>query len=110
MTLRRSRLLGFAALLALGLVCGPTSARAAEISYDLSADVSERAGQAPDGGRKAYDLLVLRPLGFVQVVVSALVFVPAYPVALLVSAEDEVRDICITRPVDQTFRRPLGRL
>jgi len=79
-------------------------------SSEVSRDVAERVGRVPDGARRAYDLLALRPLGLVQVVVGAAVFVPAYPVSVLVDAEDEVRDICITGPVDQTFRRPLGRL
>jgi hypothetical protein len=79
-------------------------------SSEVSRDVAERVGRVPDGGRRTYDLLSLRPLGLVQVAVGAAVFVPAYPVAVLLDAEDEVRDICITGPVDQTFRRPLGRL
>jgi hypothetical protein len=79
-------------------------------SSEVSRDVAERVGRVPDGARRAYDLLALRPLGLVQVAVGAAVFVAAYPVSVLVNGEDEVRDICITGPVDQTFRRPLGRL
>ena len=98
-------------LLSLVMTALPTHAEESPLySSKVSRDVSERVGQIPDGGRRAYDLLVLRPLGLLQVVVGAAVYVPAYPVSLLVDGEDEVRDICITGPIDQTFRRPLGRL
>ncbi len=98
-------------LLAIGTTPLPADAEEYPVySSEVSRDVAERVGRVPDSGRRAYDLFALRPLGLVQVVVGAAVFVPAYPVSVLVDAEDEVRDICITGPVDQTFRRPLGRL
>ena len=57
-----------------------------------------------------YDAVVLRPLGFVQVVVGAVLLVPAYPVALLVDGDEDVWRACVGDPVERTFRRPLGRL
>ena len=43
-------------------------------------------------------------------------FVPAYPIAGLIDlgwdagARDDVIEICITEPVNQVFRKPLGEL
>lgn len=64
----------------------------------------------PGVGRKAFDLVLLRPLSLVQLAVGAVVLVPAWPVAWLVDADDDVYRACIRQPVDRTFRRPLGRL
>ena len=60
--------------------------------------------------RQAYDLVILRPFGLVQTIVGAGFFVVAYPVSLVTGGEADVVDICITGPVDQTFRKPLGQL
>jgi hypothetical protein len=75
-----------------------------------SGDDLERLARPPGIARSAYDLAVLRPLSFLQVVVSAAVFVPSYPVALLVGGEEDVWRACVAEPVERTFRRPLGRL
>jgi len=66
--------------------------------------------RANDVGRTAFDLVILRPLQILQVAVSAVVLVPAYPAGLLFDAGDDVLEICITEPVDRAFRRPLGDL
>ena len=75
-----------------------------------SGDDLERVARPPGVARSAYDLVVLRPLGFLQVVLGAVVFVPSYPVALLVDGDEDVWRACIADPVERTFRRPLGRL
>lgn len=64
----------------------------------------------PAAGRKVFDAFVLRPLGFVQTVVSGAFLVAALPVAAATGTTDEAVEICWTQPVDQTFRRPLGEL
>ena len=66
--------------------------------------------QAPTTSRKVFDAMLLRPLQLIQVAVSAIVFVPAYPVGWIFGSEDEVLEICIQEPVDRAFRRPLGEL
>ena len=73
-------------------------------------DDLERVAPPPGIARSAYDAVVLRPLGFLQVVVGAVVLVPSYPVALLVDGDEDVWRACIADPVERTFRRPLGRL
>ena len=64
----------------------------------------------PSTGRKIYDAVVLRPFGAVQTLVGAAAFVVLYPMALPFDGGDVVLDVCITKPVDRTFRRPLGEL
>jgi hypothetical protein len=60
------------------------------------------------GGRKMYDLTVLRPLGIVQVGTGMAAFVTFYPISLAMGGSDFVEDVCITMPVDRTFEKPLG--
>jgi hypothetical protein len=75
-----------------------------------SRDDLERVADPPGVVRQVYDAVVLRPLDVIQFVVGAVLFVPSYPVALLVGGGDDVFRACIADPVDRTFRRPLGRL
>lgn len=76
----------------------------------VSAPAHAEGDGASDTGRKVYDALLLRPLSFVRTVVSVALFPVFYPFALPFGAGDEVIEICITQPVDRTFRRPLGDL
>ncbi len=94
---RWRRPLGFAVLVA---TLATTSAHADGLSYRAP----------PSLGRQAYDLAVLRPLGFVQTVVGVSFFAAFYPISLLTGSSNDVVRICITGPVEQTFRRPLGEL
>jgi len=75
-----------------------------------SGDDLDRVARPPGIARSTYDLVALRPLGFVQVVLGAAVLVPAYPVSLLVDGDEDVWRTCVADPVERTFRRPLGRL
>jgi hypothetical protein len=86
-------------------------------SPSTAAPADEQGGEpGRETARKVYDALLLRPLGFCQFVVSAAVFVPAYPIARFVdlgwdaNATDDVIEVCITEPVNQVFRKPLGEL
>ncbi len=60
------------------------------------------------GRRQIFDAVVLRPLGFVQTLSSAAMFVAFSPAALATGTIDELTDICITQPVERTFQKPLG--
>ena len=79
-----------------------------------TADYGDRARvewrQEPSVPRKLFDATVLRPLQFVQLMLSAVIFVPAYPVAWPFGAADDVLELCITEPTDRLFRKPLGDL
>jgi hypothetical protein len=94
--------------LALGILL--LSLPALSVEPTGSGDDLERIASPPGVARSAYDAVVLRPLGFLQVVVGAVVLMPSYPVALLMDGEDDVWRACIAKPVERTFRRPLGRL
>ena len=86
------------------------SSPAFSVDSSGSGDDLERVARPPGVARSVYDAVVLRPLGFVQVVVGAVLLVPAYPVALLVDGDEDVWRACVGDPVERTFRRPLGRL
>jgi len=96
--------------IALALTILLLSSPAFSVDPSGSGDDLERVVRQPGIARSAYDLVVLRPLSFVQVVVGAVLFVPSYPVALLVDGDEDVWRACIADPVERTFRRPLGRL
>ena len=86
------------------------SSPALSVEPSVSGDDLERVARPPGIARSAYDLVLLRPLGFLQVVVGAAVALPAYPVALLFDGDEDVWRACVAEPVERTFRRPLGRL
>ena len=75
-----------------------------------SDDTAPASSQGRHVARQIFDAALLRPLQLVQVVASAAVFLPAYPVGLLVGEGDYVMETCIREPVDRAFRRPLGAL
>jgi hypothetical protein len=90
-----------AALLIAVLATAPARADEAEL---------ERVEQPPHLGLRVYDLLLLRPLGLVQLAVGAVALVPSYPVAWFLGGQDDVVEACVTDPARRTFARPLGEL
>jgi hypothetical protein len=64
----------------------------------------------PNVATVSWDLLVLRPLGLVQVATGVGFFVVFYPIALVTGGSDHVLDSCILQPAEQTFTRRLGAL
>ena len=57
---------------------------------------------------KTFDALLLRPFGFVRLVVGAAYLLPAYPLSLASGQSDEVLERLVTEPFEVTFRKPLG--
>jgi hypothetical protein len=96
--------------MAVGLTLLLLSSPALSVGPQGSGGDLDRLARPPGTARSAYDLALLRPLGFLQVVVGAAILVPSYPVALLVGGEEDVWRACVAEPVERTFRRPLGRL
>jgi hypothetical protein len=87
------------------------------VAVSLAPAPAVAAGPEPGGwqqakrvGRTAFDLVMLRPPQLVQVVVSAAIFLPAYPVSFLFDGDEDVMDALITEPTDRLFRTPLGEL
>ena len=69
-----------------------------------SRDDLERITPPPGVARSAFDAVVLRPLGFLQVVVGAVVLVPSYPVALLVDGDYD--NLMVTLKLEVKYRQP----
>ena len=78
------------------------------VSHAQARDI--QAAQSRGGVVKAYDAVVLRPLGFIQTAVGATFFLFAYPISLATDGTDYVVAACVTGLVEQTFERPLGEL
>ena len=59
---------------------------------------------------KLFDMLVMRPLGFVALAIGAVVWVPTAPVALVLVPRDmdEVMHGLVMSPLNFTFDRRLG--
>lgn len=73
----------------------------------VASDVARVSSDEPVG--KVYDAVVLRPLGFAQLVVGAIFLVPSWPVSLLFGEGDFVYHACVGAPAEQVFGRPLGQ-
>ena len=100
----RSTVLVFTVLIAAsGATADPTG-------VDESQDVYEDVGRTPDAGQMIFDAVVLRPLGFVQLAVGTVLFLPFYPMSLLADGGEDLYRACLSDPFERTFRRPLGRL
>jgi hypothetical protein len=56
-----------------------------------------------------FDVVVLRTLGFVQMVVGAGFFVVAGPLSWPSGSMQEAFDVFVQVPYDETFTRKLGR-
>lgn len=72
--------------------------------------VYAEVGAEPNAGQITQDVLIHRPLGFLQLAIGAVAFVPAWVLAYPFGGSDEVTRACITDPAQRTFHRPLGRL
>ena len=102
------------ALAAVPLAAHPVQAdgyRTAEYrSAEMAGYRSSEVEPVPSLLRKLFDAVLLRPLQLGQLVLSAVLFVPAYPVSLLFGGGEDVLELCITEPTDRLFRKPLGDL
>ena len=115
--------LAFAALawVLVAIPVAPESVRAAGYEsagyetgeYD-TANYGDRARvqwrQEPTTSRKVFDLVLMRPFQFAQLIISAVAFVPAYVVASPFGGGDDVRELCLTEPKARLFDKPLGEL
>lgn len=55
-----------------------------------------------------FDAVVLRPMGFLQLVLGSAMLIPAYPLSYPGGGQQEVLDVLLWSPYDYTIRRPLG--
>ena len=91
---------GLVLAVVMALLAAPAAARAEGSELE----------QAERAGRVGFDLLVLRPLNLVTTAISLAGAAVAYPVAWPFGGQDHVVEYLVERPVDRTFRRPLGEL
>ena len=87
-----------------------SGATAAPLGVDESQDVYEEVGRAPHVGQQIFDAVLLRPLGFVQLAVGTVLFLPFYPLSLVADGGEDLFHACVSDPFERTFRRPLGQL
>jgi hypothetical protein len=79
----------------------------AQMHAQVVEDVARVSDEEPIG--RVYDALVLRPIGFAQLVVGAVFLVPSWPVSLLFGEGDFVYEACVGATAEQVFGRPLGQ-
>lgn len=62
------------------------------------------------GGDMAVDLLLARPLGLLGIVGGAVVFVISLPFTIPSGSMDSAAEELVKKPINYTFRRPLGQV
>jgi hypothetical protein len=62
------------------------------------------------GGDMFLDAFFARPIGLVAIVAGSVAFVVALPFTLLSGSVDSSADELVKKPIDYTFKRPLGQL
>ena len=74
----------------------------------LSSRPAEAEDEPPHGAAKAFDAMVLRPLGSIATAAGFAFFVCSTPLAGVSGKLEIAWDIFVMNPADYTFRRPLG--
>lgn len=62
------------------------------------------------GGDMFLDAVFARPIGLVAIVAGSVGFVVALPFTLISGSVDTAANEMVKKPIDYTFRRPLGQL
>jgi len=62
------------------------------------------------GGDMVLDAVFVRPMGLVAIVAGSVAFVVALPFTLLSGSVGSSADELVKKPIDYTFKRPLGQL
>ena len=62
------------------------------------------------GGDMVLDAVFVRPMGLVAIVAGSVAFVVALPFTLLSGSVGTSADELVKKPIDYTFKRPLGQL
>ena len=62
------------------------------------------------GGDMFLDAFFARPMGLIAIVAGAAAFVVSLPFTLVSGSVDSAADELVKKPIDYTFRRPLGQL
>lgn len=86
-------------LVAVALVLIPLGAALAQGSLD---------NNQPNAGAMATDLILVRPLGFVSMILGTAVFIVSIPFTAAGKNVDQAWDTLVVKPATFTFQRPLG--
>ncbi len=62
------------------------------------------------GGDMVVDAVVVRPLGLIAIVAGSVAFVVALPFTAFSGSFGTSADELVKKPIDYTFKRPLGKL
>jgi hypothetical protein len=57
-----------------------------------------------------FDMMVARPLGLLSVIGGSALFVVSLPFTIPSGSMDSAADELVKKPIDYTFRRPLGEI
>ncbi len=88
----------------------PAQAPAEPAAPGQSQELAAQEGPAVSPGAAAFDVLVLRPLGFVVIPVGVAAFIPA-ALTTAPNGLDSVQtalEFFVTNPTNYVFKRPLG--
>ncbi len=86
-------------LVAAALVLIPLGTALAQSSLDSN---------QPDAGAMATDLILVRPLGFVSMILGTAAFIVSIPFTTTGKNVDQAWDTLVAKPATFTFQRPLG--
>lgn len=64
--------------------------------------------EKPSAGAMTYDLVILRPVGIVSIASCAVIYVVAFPFALIGGSVKPATQRLLVEPFKFTFPRPLG--
>lgn len=98
------------ACLILGLASAVSSPVQAEPVPQAGHEAEEGVSAEPGLALKLLDLFVVRPAALAQTVIGGALLVVVVPLSAFSGAREDVLDTALRKPLDYTFRRPLGEL
>lgn len=76
----------------------------------LPAMAEEQLPEERRGGDMAIDMVLARPIGLLSVIGGSVLFVVSLPFTIPSGSMDEAADELVRKPINYTFRRPLGQI
>ena len=94
----KSRLKRFVAVMAISLVTA------------TPAIAEEQLPAERRGGDMAFDLVLARPIGLLSIIGGSVLFVVSLPFTIPSGSMDAAADELVKKPIEYTFKRPLGQI
>ena len=76
----------------------------------LPAAAEEQLPADRRGGDMAVDMVLARPIGLLGIIGGSLLFVVSLPFTIPSDSMDAAADELVKKPIDYTFKRPLGQV